>query len=96
MSWALIIAGAALTVMLLLTAADIFGLRWHRYNYTAWVINSPSLLAIGGLLPGLAAKRKDKKAACASARATAADAMRRPPPFLRAEMVDLGRGCDKI
>ena len=49
--------------MLLLTAADLFGLRWHRYNYTAWVINSPSLLAIGVFFFCLAAKRKDKKAA---------------------------------
>lgn len=60
---ALIIAGAVLPAILILTAANLFWLHWYRYYYTTWVINSPSLLAIGGLLLGLAAKRKDKKAA---------------------------------
>ena len=46
MSWALIIAGAVLPAILLLTAANLFWLHWYRYYYTIWVINSPSLLGL--------------------------------------------------
>lgn len=58
--WALIIAGAVLPAILLLTVANMFWLHWYRTQHTTWVINSPSMLVIGGLLLGMAAKRRDK------------------------------------
>lgn len=57
---ALIIAGTVLPAILLLTVANMFWLHWYRTQHTTWVINSPSMLVIGGLLLGMAAKRRDK------------------------------------
>lgn len=58
--WALIIAGAVLPAILLLTVTNMYWLHWYRTQHTTWVINSPSMLVIGGLLLGMAAKRRDK------------------------------------
>lgn len=58
--WALIIAGAVLPAILLLTVTNMYWLHWYRTQHTKWVINSPSMLVIGGLLLGMAAKRRDK------------------------------------
>ena len=58
--WALIIAGAVLPAILLLTVTNMYWLHWYRTQHTTWVINSPSVLVIGGLLLGMAAKRRDK------------------------------------
>lgn len=59
--WALIIARAVLPAHpSAVRWLNMFWLHWYRTQHTTWVINSPSMLVIGGLLLGMAAKRRDK------------------------------------
>ena len=58
---AMIVLGAMLPITFAVTVLDVLVLElWYPYH-TLWLIGTPSALAPGGLLLGLAVKRKEKK-----------------------------------